>query len=97
MRRLHRSQNDRILFGVCGGLGEYFDVDPTIIRLIWAVAVVFGGTGILLYIIAVLLMPAASLSLPEPAPESVPDPETAAADASKPARTAKPRRPKTAP
>ena len=57
MRRLYRSESDRILFGVCGGLGEYFDIDPTLVRLAWAVAVVFGGTGLLLYVIAVLLMP----------------------------------------
>lgn len=57
-RRLYRSSKDRILGGVCGGIAEYFEVDPVIVRLLW----VFGtlasfGTGILLYIIAWIIIP----------------------------------------
>ena len=38
MKRLYRSKNDRMLCGVCGGIGEYLDIDPTLIRLVWALA-----------------------------------------------------------
>ncbi len=57
MKRLYRSKNDRLLFGVCGGIAEYFNVDPTIIRLI-AVALFFGaGSGIIAYIIGAIIIP----------------------------------------
>ena len=58
MKRLYRSKNERILGGVCAGLGEHFDIDPTVIRLVWAVITVLSiGTGVLVYIIAWLLIP----------------------------------------
>jgi phage shock protein C len=58
MKRLYRSKNDRMLGGVCAGLGEHFDIDPTIIRLVWAVVTVLSiGTGILVYILAWILIP----------------------------------------
>jgi len=57
MRRLYRSRRERVIAGVCGGLAEYFNVDVTIVRLVWAVAVFAGGTGILAYILAVLIIP----------------------------------------
>ena len=57
-QRLTRSRTNSKIFGVCGGLGEYLDVDPTIIRLLAVVAAVLGfGTGILIYLIAALVMP----------------------------------------
>lgn len=56
MRKLVKSQ-DRKICGVCGGIAEYFGIDPTIVRLVWALAALFAGTGVLTYIIAVLLMP----------------------------------------
>jgi phage shock protein PspC (stress-responsive transcriptional regulator) len=56
-RRLYKSQTNKVLFGVCGGLGEYFNIDPTIIRLILALLVLFAGTGILAYIVAALVIP----------------------------------------
>ncbi|MCR5272729.1 MAG: PspC domain-containing protein [Lachnospiraceae bacterium] len=55
-KKLYKSVRDRKLCGVCGGLGEYLGVDPTIIRLVWALTVVAGGTGILAYIIAAIVM-----------------------------------------
>lgn len=55
-KRIYRSTKDRMLGGVCGGIGEYFDVDPTIIRLI-AVVVALSGAGILAYIIAWIIIP----------------------------------------
>jgi len=55
-KRLYRSNKDRMLGGVCGGLGEYFDVDPTIVRLI-AVVFALTGAGVLAYIIAWIIIP----------------------------------------
>ena len=58
MKRLFRSKKDRMLGGVCAGLGEHLDVDPTVIRLIRAVVTVLSlGTGILVYIIAWIIIP----------------------------------------
>lgn len=56
-KRLMRPRENRRIAGVCAGLGEYFDIDPTLIRVLWVLAVVFGGTGILAYIIAWIIMP----------------------------------------
>lgn len=57
-KKLYRSKKNRIIAGICGGLGEYFNVDPTIVRLIWVFLVVFGmGAGILLYIIFWIIIP----------------------------------------
>lgn len=55
-KRIYRSTKDRMLGGVCGGLGEYFDVDPTIVRLV-AVVFALSGAGFLAYIIAWLIIP----------------------------------------
>ena len=46
-----------MLFGICGGLGEYFDISSTLIRIIWVIAVLCFGTGFLVYFICLLLMP----------------------------------------
>ena len=46
-KKLYRSQNDKKLCGVCGGIAEYFDIDPTVIRLLWILATLFFGSGIL--------------------------------------------------
>ncbi len=56
-RRIYRSGKDKILGGVCGGIAEYLHVDPVIIRLIWAVSILFYGTGFALYIIAWIIIP----------------------------------------
>lgn len=56
-KRLYKSRKDKKLAGVCGGLGEYLDIDPSIIRLIWTFLVLFAGTGLLLYIVAALILP----------------------------------------
>jgi len=55
-KRLTKSKKDRMLFGVCGGLGEYFGIDPTFIRLAFA-ALALQGVGIVLYILLAILMP----------------------------------------
>ena len=57
-KKLFRSTKDKKLCGVCAGIAAYFNLDPTIVRLIWAVAVLFAGCGILAYIIAALVIPA---------------------------------------
>jgi len=58
MKRLYRSKKERILGGVCAGLGEHLDIDPTVIRLIWAaVSVLSLGTGIIIYILAWIIIP----------------------------------------
>jgi phage shock protein C len=59
-KRLYKSKEKKI-FGVCGGLAEYFDLDPTVMRLIFVAAVLLFGTGILLYIIMAIIMPEKSL------------------------------------
>jgi phage shock protein PspC (stress-responsive transcriptional regulator) len=57
MRRITRSQSDRLLTGVCGGVADYFSIDPTLVRLIWIFFTLFGGSGLLAYIIATLMIP----------------------------------------
>ena len=58
MKKLYRS-SDRIVAGVCGGIAEYFDVDPTLIRVVYLILSLFsaGFPGLLLYIILMILMP----------------------------------------
>lgn len=57
-KKLYKSPVNKMLCGVCGGLGEYFNIDPTIIRLIWVV-LSLSGAGILGYIIAAIIIPSA--------------------------------------
>lgn len=56
MKHLTKSY-DKVLFGVCGGLAEYINIDPIIIRLIWVLAVVLAKHGIILYLLAALIIP----------------------------------------
>jgi phage shock protein C len=56
-KKLYRSSTNYKLAGVCGGIGEYFNIDPTLIRLGWILFSVMGGAGVLAYIIAALVMP----------------------------------------
>ena len=56
-RKLYRSMNDKMLCGVCGGLGDYLGIDSTIVRLIWVVFTLCGGAGLLAYIIAAIIIP----------------------------------------
>ena len=56
-KRLYRSKNSRMLCGVCGGIAEYFDIDPTLVRLGWALFCALGGSGIIAYIIAAIIIP----------------------------------------
>ena len=57
-KKLMRSRVNKMICGVCGGVGAYFNIDPTLIRLIWAIASVCSfGTGLLIYIITAVIMP----------------------------------------
>lgn len=56
-KRLYRSRTEKILGGVCGGIAEYFNVDPTIVRILWILFCLAYGAGILLYIILWFIMP----------------------------------------
>lgn len=57
-KRLYRSTQDKSLCGVCGGIAEYFNIDPTLIRLGWAILTVMScGTGILAYVVAAIIIP----------------------------------------
>lgn len=64
-KRLYRTEHGAaMLCGVCGGIAEYFNIDPSIVRLLWAALVILGGTGILLYIIAAIILPRKSQIYP---------------------------------
>ncbi|MDE5931577.1 MAG: PspC domain-containing protein [Lachnospiraceae bacterium] len=57
-RKLTRSRENRMICGVCGGLGEYLNIDPTIVRIIWIFCALAGcGTGALIYLIAAVIIP----------------------------------------
>lgn len=56
-KKLYRSRKDQKLAGVCSGIAEYFHIDPTIVRLIWALFVLCAGSGVLLYIVCALVIP----------------------------------------
>lgn len=58
MKRIMRSRTNRMLCGVCGGIGEYLNVDPTLVRLIWALCSLASvGMGLILYIVAAVVIP----------------------------------------
>ena len=56
-KRLVKSNQNRFICGVCGGIAQYFNIDSTIIRLIWVAFCVAGGSGVLAYVIAAIIMP----------------------------------------
>jgi len=56
-KRLYRSRDERIVWGVCGGIAKYFDVDPTLIRLIAVLTLFLGCAGLLVYIILTIIVP----------------------------------------
>ena len=55
-KKLYKCE-DGMIFGVCKGIAEYFDIDPTVVRLIWAFLICFAGSGLLLYIICAIIFP----------------------------------------
>lgn len=56
-KKLYKSNDDKKIDGVCGGIAEYLNVDSTVIRLLWVIATAFAGAGILAYIAAALIIP----------------------------------------
>lgn len=57
MKRLYRDSSNKMICGVCSGIANYFNIDPTLIRLLWVLAVVFCGVGILVYFICAIVIP----------------------------------------
>jgi phage shock protein C len=57
VKRLRRSQTNKVIAGVCGGVGEYFNIDPVIVRIIMLFLVLGAGTGVVAYLIAWLIIP----------------------------------------
>lgn len=56
-RRLYKSRQNRVIDGVCGGIAEYFGVDSTVVRILWVLITLLGGSGLILYIIAMIIVP----------------------------------------
>ena len=56
-KKLYRSKSDRVIVGVCAGVAEYFNIDPTVVRVIWAIASVFAFVGVVAYIACALIIP----------------------------------------
>ncbi len=65
-KRLYRSRSDRMIWGVCGGLAKYFDMDPTIVRAIAVLSIFFGSLGIWAYIILAIVVPLENSKATEP-------------------------------
>lgn len=75
-KRLYRSRKERMVAGVCGGLAEYFDIDPTIVRLVFVLLALAGGPGLVIYIVMAIVVPeepvgAGKAQEPAPAPHVV--------------------------
>ncbi|MEE8413198.1 MAG: PspC domain-containing protein [Dehalococcoidales bacterium] len=65
-KRLYRSRDERVIWGVCGGLAEYFDIDPVIVRVITVVLALASGAGIIAYIILAIVLPLKNSKAIEP-------------------------------
>lgn len=63
-KRLYKSRSSRMIDGVCGGVAEYFGVDPTLVRITWVLLTLVGGSGILLYIAGMIIMPSNPVIMP---------------------------------
>ena len=60
LSKLYRSNDDKTIAGVCGGLGEHFGIDPTILRVAFVLITIFGGSGVIIYLVLWLVIPAKS-------------------------------------
>ena len=76
MKRIYRSKTDKIIGGVCGGIGKYFTVDPVLIRLIMLILVLITGFGLLGYIIAWIIIPTEPVIVPESEVKTEPEVKT---------------------
>ena len=72
-KKLYRSRSDSMLGGVCGGLAEYFDIDPVLVRLLFVVFAAFGGAGVPVYIVLWLIVPEGPETAEKPWPDRVRD------------------------
>lgn len=59
-KRIYRIEQGKKIAGVCGGIAEYFDIDPTLVRLVWALVSLGAGVGVVAYIVAAIIMPVKS-------------------------------------
>lgn len=82
-KKLYRSQNERMIAGVCGGLAEYFNIDPTIVRLAFVAAALMGGPGLIVYLVMLVVVPEAPGGAAEYTPAEA-ESEVIEADASDP-------------
>jgi len=86
-KRLYRARDERMIAGVCGGIAKYFNVDPTLARLLFVLAAAAGGPGLLAYIILAIIVPEEPVGYvappaSSPAPQATPEVEQADAQAS---------------
>ncbi len=65
MKKLYKSRNERVISGVCGGIAEYFEVDPVLIRVLFVLFFFFGGSAILAYIIGIIIIPDSPVEIME--------------------------------
>lgn len=56
-KKLYKSNQNRMICGVCGGIAEYINMDPTVVRLLWVIISLCGGLGLLAYILAAIIIP----------------------------------------
>lgn len=56
-KRLYKSRNNKMICGVCAGIADYFNIDPSIVRVLWAVLALAAGTGVLAYIACAIILP----------------------------------------
>lgn len=70
MKRLYRSETDRKIAGVCGGIAEYFDIDPAIVRIVFTALILLWGWGLILYLICWVAVPTKSTLPPNSNKES---------------------------
>ena len=75
-KRLFRSRDERMISGVCGGIAKYFNIDPTLVRLVFVVLALAGGPGLLAYIVLAIVVPEQPVDYEAP-PSSAPEPSSA--------------------
>ncbi len=74
-RKVYRSQTDKVIAGVCGGLAQYFDIDPVLLRIAFVLLAIFGGGGVLIYIILWIVVPVKPLDFSAYQAATPPPPE----------------------
>ncbi len=70
IKKLYKSRTERMIDGVCGGVAKYFNLDPTLVRIAWVLLTFLGGSGIILYIVAMIVMPKEPYIIPDYSSES---------------------------